>query len=68
MCMVCMVMHMHNMYMYMHNNMPCTGERLLLVWERGAWSTPGGAVNAGENKLEALEREVYEELQAEVSQ
>ena len=42
------------------------GERLLLVWERGAWSTPGGAVNAGESKLEALEREVYEELQAEI--
>ena len=36
--------------------------RLLLVWERGGWSTPGGAVNAGEGKLDALAREVGEEV------
>jgi ankyrin repeat protein/8-oxo-dGTP pyrophosphatase MutT (NUDIX family) len=36
--------------------------KLLLVWERQAWSTPGGAVNAGESKLDALAREVQEEV------
>ena len=42
------------------------GSQVLAVWERRAWSTPGGAVNPGESKLETLEREVYEELRAEV--
>ncbi len=36
--------------------------KLLMVWERGAWNTPGGAVNAGESKIDALERELYEEV------
>ena len=35
---------------------------MLLVWERGSWSTPGGAVEPGENKLDALERELREEV------
>ena len=41
---------------------------VLLVWERGAWSTPGGAVNAGECKFEALVREVKEEVSATVDE
>ena len=36
--------------------------RVLLVWERGSWSTPGGAVEPGENKLDALAREMGEEV------
>ena len=36
--------------------------KLLMVWERAAWSTPGGAVNAGESKVDALCREVWEEV------
>jgi ADP-ribose pyrophosphatase YjhB (NUDIX family) len=42
------------------------GARILLVWERGSWSTPGGAVNAGESKIDALARELYEEVGVEV--
>ena len=42
------------------------GSRMLCVWERGGWSTPGGAVNPGECKLEALQREVREEVGATV--
>ena len=38
------------------------GEKVLLVWERGAWSTSGGAVDGGECKFDALNREVGEEL------
>ena len=34
--------------------------------ERGAWNTPGGAVNPGELKLDTLAREVMEELTAAV--
>jgi 8-oxo-dGTP pyrophosphatase MutT (NUDIX family) len=41
-------------------------KRILLVWERGMWSTPGGAVNAGESKLDALARELFEEVGVEV--
>ena len=41
-------------------------ESVLLVWERGAWSTPGGAVNPGELKLDTLAREVMEGLTAAV--
>ena len=41
-------------------------KRVLLVWERGGWSTPGGAVNAGEGKVAALAREIREEIKAEV--
>ena len=41
-------------------------ESVLLVWERGAWNTPGGAVNPGELKLDTLAREVMEELAAAV--
>ena len=37
-------------------------EQVLLVWERGAWTTSGGAVDGGEGKLAALNREVWEEL------
>jgi len=40
--------------------------KLLMVWERKSWSTPGGAVNAGESKVDALEREVMEEVQLKV--
>ena len=36
--------------------------KILLVWERGAWSMSGGAVNAGECKTDALARELYEEI------
>jgi len=43
-------------------------DKVLLVWERGAWNTPGGAVNAGECKLEALAREVGEEVSARVDE
>ena len=32
------------------------------MWERGSWCTPGGAVEPGENKLQALEREMREEV------
>jgi 8-oxo-dGTP pyrophosphatase MutT (NUDIX family) len=35
---------------------------LLCVWERGGWNSPGGAVDAGENKIEALARECREEV------
>ena len=42
------------------------GEKVLLVWERGCWSSPGGAVNANETKLEALRREAGEEVSAKV--
>ena len=42
------------------------GTQVLLVWERGGWTTPGGAVNAGESKLEALVRELGEEVGVEV--
>ena len=39
---------------------------VLLVWERSARNTPGGAVNPGELKLDTLAREVMEELTAAV--
>jgi 8-oxo-dGTP pyrophosphatase MutT (NUDIX family) len=39
---------------------------LLMVWERKAWGTPGGAVDAGESKLDALERECMEEVQLSI--
>ena len=35
---------------------------VLLVHERGSWSTPGGAVNPGEMKIDALGREAMEEV------
>lgn len=37
-------------------------QRILLVWERRSWSTPGGAVNEGESTLAALAREAHEEV------
>ena len=40
--------------------------KVLLVWERGSWNTPGGAVNKGECKYQALIRECGEELGVEV--
>jgi len=39
---------------------------VLLVWERRMWSSPGGAVNEGESKLDALVREVREEANVEI--
>ena len=39
-----------------------TEEKVLLVWERGSWSTPAGAVNAGESKIDAIAREVRYQL------
>ena len=36
--------------------------KLLLVWERGAWNTPAGAVDHGESKVNTLAREAQEEL------
>jgi 8-oxo-dGTP pyrophosphatase MutT (NUDIX family) len=36
--------------------------KVLLVWERGSWSTPGGAIEPGENKLDGLARELQEEV------
>jgi len=47
---------------------PGDGDRVLLVWERGAWNTPGGAVNKGECKWTALCREVWEEIRAIVNE
>ena len=35
---------------------------MLAVWERGGWSTPGGAVNQGEMEIDALHREIREEV------
>ena len=40
------------------------GQKILSVWERGGWNTPGGAVDEGECKIEALKREVREEVGA----
>ena len=37
-------------------------EKILSVWERGGWNTPGGAVDPGEMKIEALARECREEV------
>jgi ADP-ribose pyrophosphatase YjhB (NUDIX family) len=37
-------------------------DKVLAVWERGGWSTPGGAVNQGEMKIDALHREIREEV------
>ena len=37
-------------------------DKVLAVWERGGWSTPGGSVDSGEMKTEALEREIREEV------
>lgn len=37
-------------------------EKILSVWERGGWNTPGGAVDPGEMKIEALAREIREEV------
>jgi len=42
--------------------------KVLLVWERGHWTTAGGAVNPGECKLETLIREVYEEVNVKVDE
>lgn len=36
--------------------------KIMLVWERGNWQTPSGAVDPGEGKLAALEREMREEV------
>ena len=36
--------------------------RVLSVWEYGAWRYPGGAINSGENAVEAVHREVKEEV------
>jgi len=43
-------------------------KKILLVWERGAWSTAGGAVNVGECKVETLKRELKEELDVTVDE
>lgn len=36
-------------------------KEVFVVWERGCWSPPGGAVNLGEMKITALQREIREE-------
>jgi 8-oxo-dGTP pyrophosphatase MutT (NUDIX family) len=36
--------------------------KVLVVWERGVWAMPGGAVGWGESPLEALMREAKEEV------
>ena len=36
--------------------------KVLCVWERGGWNTPGGAVDPGEMKVDGLKREIYEEV------
>jgi len=41
-------------------------EEVLLVFERGAWTCPGGAVDEGECSLEAVAREVHEEVGVQV--
>jgi ADP-ribose pyrophosphatase YjhB (NUDIX family) len=41
-------------------------DKVLAVWERGGWSTPGGAVNQGEMEIDALHREIREEVGLEV--
>ena len=42
------------------------GSKLLLVWERGCWSMPGGAVECGEPLYDGLRRETIEEVGAEL--
>ena len=37
-------------------------KRVLLVWEYGCWKMPTGAVDAGEGALQALRRELAEEV------
>ena len=44
------------------------GTKVLLVWERLCWTTPGGAVDPGECKVEALRRELMELLGAELDE
>ena len=41
-------------------------KNILSVWERGSWNTPGGAVDRGENKFIALQREIREEVKVEL--
>ena len=42
--------------------------QVLLVWERGHWTTSGGAVSPGECKIEALKREVGEEVNVAIDE
>jgi len=35
---------------------------VLVVWERGGWNTPGGAIDQGEMKVDGLKREIREEV------
>ena len=44
------------------------GTKVLLVWERESWTTPGGAVDPGECKVETLRRELMEEVGAELDE
>ena len=44
------------------------GTKVLLVWERGNWGTPGGAVDPGECKVETLRRELEEEVGVELDE
>ena len=41
-------------------------KNILSVWERGSWNTPGGAVDRGENKFIALQREIREEVKVKL--
>lgn len=46
---------------------PCVGERYVVFQiDSGMWELPGGTLEAGENYIKALRREVMEELGAEL--
>ncbi len=42
------------------------GDKLVLVWSKDHWNTPGGSIEKGESPREAVTREVREETNMEV--